>query len=208
MEFDHWLFMPEVSNNQNIRMQEIELLSGLNQNKQEAFRQLIELYQDKIFRVCYGLLQNHEDAEEIAQDVFVEVYRSIQKFKGDSSLSTWLYRIAVNKSLNQIKKNKSKSWLVFIDTLFPQSEQDAVTKGSFTPGPDRILERKESAGIVEDILNKLPENQRIAFTLHKYEDLPHKQIAEIMSVSVPSVESLIFRAKENIKKKYSDKLRR
>ena len=189
-------------------MQEVELLSGLTQNKQEAFRQLIALYQDKIFRVCYGLLQNREDAEEIAQDVFVEVFRSIQKFKGDSSLSTWLYRIAVNKSLNRIKKNKNKSWLVFIDTLFPQSEQNAVTKGSYTPGPDRILERKESTGIVEDILNKLPENQRIAFTLHKYEDLPHKQIAEIMSVSVPSVESLIFRAKENIKKKYSDKLKR
>jgi len=188
-------------------MQEVELLSGLTQNKQEAFRQLIELYQDKIFRVCFGLLQNREDAEEIAQDVFVEVYRSIQKFKGDSSLSTWLYRITVNKSLNRIKKNKSKNWLVFVDALFPQNEQDQVTKGSYMPGPDKILERKESAGIVQDILNKLPENQRIAFTLHKYEDLPHKQIAEIMSVSVPSVESLIFRAKENIKKKYSDKLR-
>jgi len=206
--FDHWFFLTEVSNNQNIRMQENELLSGLIQNKQEAFRHLIELYQDKIFRVCNGLLQNREDAEEIAQDVFIEVYRSIQKFKGESSLSTWLYRIAVNKSLNRIKQNKSKNWLVFVDVLFPHSEQEAVKNRSFSVGPDKILERKESEGVVGEILNRLPENQRIAFTLHKYEDLPHKQIAEIMSVSIPSVESLIFRAKENIKKKYSDKLKR
>lgn len=188
-------------------MKEAELLHGLRQNDQHAFRLLLNQYRDKIFRVCYGLLNNVEDAEEIAQDVFVEVYRSVHKFKGESTLSTWLYRIAVNKSLNLIKKNKNKSWLILMDTLFPQGKTETLRSERANPGPQLILERRESEKKVEEILNRLPENQRIAFVLHKYEDLPHKEIAEIMKVSLPSVESLIFRAKDTLRKKYSEKIR-
>lgn len=188
-------------------MKEAELLDGLKQNDQQAFRMLLNQYRDKIFRVCYGLLNNVEDAEEIAQDVFVEVYRSVHQFKGQSALSTWLYRIAVNKSLNLIKKNKTKTWLVLMDTLFPQSRNEPAAPERSDPGPQRILERKESEKHIQDILNRLPENQRIAFTLHKYEDLPHKEIAEIMALSLASVESLIFRAKDTLRKKYSEKLK-
>lgn len=184
-------------------MKESEIINGLKNNNQEVFRYFVMQNQVRIIRVCMGLLQNREDAEEIAQDVFIEVFRSIANFKGQSSLATWLYRIAINKSLNLLKKNKSRKWLVNFESLFYQGEKDTEGTVNNSERPDGKIEQKEMNIIMQKVLNQLPEKQRIALTLHKYENISHKEIAEIMSVSVPAVESLIFRAKNQIRRKYS-----
>ncbi len=180
-------------------MNEAEIIQKLQQDNEQAFRQLVENYQKRVVNTCYGLVQNTEDAEDIAQDVFVEVYRSIQNFRADAKLSTWLYRIAVNRSLNHIRDNKKRKWF--------QSFEDAVKEKKAgllhyaTENPDTELENLQRANILHEAISSLPENQKTAFTLNKYEELSYKEIAEIMDVSVASVESLIHRAKTGLQKK-------
>ena len=183
-------------------MTETELLDGLMQKDQKAFRSLVEKYQDQVFRTSLALVKNVEDAEDITQDVFIEVYQSITKFRGDSLLSTWIYRVTINKSINLIRKNKRKDSFISFSDLFKSKKDKEITVEtplSYTATPS--LENDEKSRILKKAILSLPENQRIAFTLHKIEELPHKEIARIMDSSVSSVESLIFRAKQTLQKK-------
>ena len=101
-------------------MNEIEFIQSLQQGNQQAFAELVELYKNKIFNTAIGILQNEHDAEEIAQEVFIEVFRSIKNFKNDSSLSTWIYRITVNKSLDHIRKSKRNKRFGIVVNLFKE----------------------------------------------------------------------------------------
>ena len=96
----------------------MEFVKEISSGNQQAFRLFVEKHQLSVIKVCNGFLHNHEDAEDVTQEVFVEVYQSIHKFRGDSKLSTWLHRIAVNKSLNHLRKNKIKKYLDNIESFF------------------------------------------------------------------------------------------
>jgi len=144
-------------------------------------------------------VQNTEDAEDIAQDVFVEVFRSIHSFRADAKISTWLYRIAVNRSLNHIRDNKKRKWFQSFDDVVKEKNAQLQHQASENPGTE--LENLQRANILHEAIGTLPENQKTAFTLNKYEDLSYKEIAEIMDTSVASVESLIHRAKTGLQKK-------
>lgn len=175
-------------------------ISELKLGSENTFKQLVNLYKNKVINTCFGFVHNRTDAEDIAQNVFIEVYESVQNFKEDSSLSTWIYRIAVNKSLDFIRKtNRKKRWsqLTRIN-LEQKNEIDHWFMDEETP--HLLLEQKERINILNSAINKLPANQKIAFTMHKYEKLSHKEIAEILNVSISSVESLMHRAKLNLQK--------
>lgn len=183
-------------------MSETEIIHKLQQGNEQAFKQLVENYQKLVVNTCFGIVHNTEDAEDIAQDVFIEVYRNIQKFKGDSKLSTWLYRIAVNRSLNHIRDNKKNKWFrSFEDEVTAKNRQLQQIQSSKTDQPEFELENKQRAIILHEAINSLPENQKVAFTLSKYEELSYQEIAEVMELSVSSVESLLFRAKKGLQKK-------
>lgn len=183
-------------------MSETEIIHKLQQGNEQAFKQLVENYQKLVVNTCFGIVHNTEDAEDIAQDVFIEVYRNIQKFKGDSKLSTWLYRIAVNRSLNHIRDNKKNKWFrSFEDKVTAKNRQLQQIQSSKTDQPEFELENKQRAIILHEAINSLPENQKVAFTLSKYEELSYQEIAEVMELSVSSVESLLFRAKKGLQKK-------
>jgi RNA polymerase sigma-70 factor (ECF subfamily) len=183
-------------------MSEAEIIQKLQQGDEKAFRQLVENYRQLVVNTCFGLVHNSEDAEDIAQDVFIEVFRSVSKFRADSKLSTWLYRIAVNRSLNFIRDNKRRKFTQSLGEIFVPGKEKP---GSFSPekasAPDTEVENSERAEMLHKAIDSLPENQRVAFTLNKYDDLSYKQIAEVMETSVSSVESLIHRAKKNLQKK-------
>ncbi len=185
-------------------MTDNELLTGIKNGDQQAFNLLVDKYQQSIIRTCLGLLQDDNDAQDIAQDVFVEVFQSVHKFRADSSIATWLYRIAVNKSINLLKKNRRKKWVVSIESFIAGKQLSDVMPAGNQMIPDNQMIRKEELQRLKDAVNYLPDSQRIAFTLHKYEELPYKQIAEVMNTSLSSVESLIFRAKSNLKRKLSE----
>lgn len=182
-------------------MHDQELIDQIIKNDQDAFRQLVEQYQDMVFRTCQGLLHNNAEAEDITQEVFVEVYRSISYFRGESKLSTWLYRIAINKSLNQLKKIQRKASWLRIDDLLPGRKGEKTELS--IPGLNNAnpLEQEELGRILKAAIDSLPENQRIAFVLAKYDELSYKDIAEVMNSSVSSVESLVHRAKTSLQKK-------
>ena len=175
-------------------MNETELIHKLIEKEEDAFRVLIDAHQKHIYKVCMGFLHDREEAEDITQEVFLEVCQSISYFKQTSSLSTWLYRIAVNKSLNHVKRQKVKR-------LYINFQEAIGIKNTVYTNSHVMLEQKEQKTQLAKALDSLPENQRIAFTLAKYDDLSYEEIAAVMNISLSSVESLIFRAKANLKKK-------
>jgi RNA polymerase sigma-70 factor (ECF subfamily) len=180
-------------------MNETEIIQKLQQGNEPAFKELVETYQKLVVNTCFGLVQNTEDAEDIAQEVFIEVFRSIQNFRADAKLSTWLYRIAVNRSLNHIRDNKRSKWFQSFDDVVKGKTLLLNHYASENLGAE--LENMQRATILHEAIGLLPENQKTAFTLNKYEDLSYKEIAEIMDTSVASVESLIHRAKTGLQKK-------
>lgn len=147
------------------------------------------------------MLQNSEEAEEAAQDVFIEVYKSVDKFRGDAKLSTWMYRIATTKSLERIRKQKTQKRFAFFQSLTGGDKDYETANHATFEHPGVVLENKEHAQTLFNTIKTLPDNQRIAFTLHKVEGLPYQEIAEVLETSVSSVESLMFRARKNLKQK-------
>ena len=166
------------------------------------FKQIVMDHQERVMNTCYRFVHNREDAEDVAQDVFMEVHRSIDQFRGDAQFSTWIYRIAATKSLDFIRKKKRKKRFGHIVSIFGgEEEKDAQIAAKDIPDPEMTLEQKERQEILKQAVASLSENQRIAVTLSKYEGFSYNEIAEIMDTSVSSVESLIFRGMQNLKKK-------
>jgi len=166
-----------------------------------AFKDLVELHQDLVLNICYRFLHNRQDAEDMAQEVFIQAHRSISRFRGDAKLSTWLYRIAVSKSLDFIRmKNRKKRFSSIKNALGISRQADDIPSPEGT-NPDTVAERKERLQILQNALNTLPENQRIAITLSKYEGFSQQEIAGVLGTTVSAVESLVHRAKQNLKKK-------
>jgi RNA polymerase sigma factor (sigma-70 family) len=142
-----------------------------------------------------GFLQQPQEAEDIAQDVFVRIYQSIKDFRHESGLGTWIYRIAVTKSLDQLRKNKRRR---MYGSIFPFFGKEEEQPDFLHPGIK--AEQKENSIVLFRAMNKLPENQKAAFILQKLEGLSQEEIASVMKTTVSSVESLIQRAKQNLRK--------
>lgn len=183
-------------------MDDFENIEQLKQGSEKAFKQLVEKYQGLVVNTCFGIVHNKADAEDVAQEVFIEVFRSVQNFRADAKISSWLYRIAVNRSLNHIRDNKKRKWFQsFEDSDDNKKSSVNHLSASKTDTPEFEIENSQRAQWLHEAIDSLPENQKIAFTLSKYEDLSYKEISEVMDLSVSSVESLLFRAKKNLQKK-------
>lgn len=181
-------------------MEDKQFLSDLKQQKQIAYSKLLDEYQARVFNTCLSFVPNMEDAEDIAQEVFIEVYNSITKFKGNSKLSTWIYRISVNKSLEFIRKKNTKKRFGFMQSItgntIPVDKSSYFTEYNH---PGVQLENKERNEMLYKAINKLPESQKVVFTLHKIDGLSYKEVSDITEKSISSIESLLFRARKNLK---------
>lgn len=180
-------------------MTEQELVALLQQKEEAAFKELVTLFQHKVYNTAMGLLQNARDAEDIAQEVFIQVYKSISKFKGDSSLTTWIYRITVTKCLDFLRRKKRIRRFGFMHTLFGEDNKPFYEPED-TTHPGVQLDQKENAAILFKMINKLPESQKTAFILNKIEELSYREIAAILKTTEAAVDSLLQRARINIKK--------
>ena len=168
-------------------------------------QQLVESYKKLVFNTAINFLQHREEAEDITQEVFIEVYQSLSKFKEQSTISTWIYRITVNKCLDHLRAKKRHKRFGFITSLFHQETGEVLHEVSHFDHPGIELEKKEKARILFQAINTLPENQKTAFILWHIEELPQKEIAQIMQTSVKAVESLLQRAKSNLRKELEKK---
>ena len=180
-------------------MNELELIQQLRAGDELAFKSLVENYQDLVYNTALGVVQNSEDAEDVAQEVFIQVFRSIDQFKGDARLSTWIYRITTTKALDHIRSRKRKKRFAFITSLFGANDELIHEPIDFQH-PGVTLDRKEQAALLFRMIEQLPDNQKVAFTLHKTEELSYQEIADVMQLSVSAVESLLFRARQNLRK--------
>lgn len=182
-------------------MEEQKLLESLKSHEPDAFKVLVEQHQEKVRNTCYRFVRNKEDAEDVAQEVFLEVYRSVKHFREEAQLFTWIYRIAVNKSLDFVRKRRRKKRFAQVLSLFGVGEEEKELQLPSAEDPHEDLERRERMHILSQAVDTLPESQKVAITLSKYEGLRNNDIAEILDTSVSAVESLIHRAKENLRKR-------
>ena len=180
-------------------MTESELIQGLRNGDEGAFKELVDTCQDRVFNTAIGIVQNAEDAEDVAQEVFIQVYRSIHQFKGEAKLSTWLYRIATTRALDLLRSRKSKKRFGLMQRLFGDGNEPLHELPDFNH-PGVALDRKENAARLFKAIAQLSDNQKTAFTLHKLEDLSYQEVSDVMQTSVPAVESLMHRAKQNLRK--------
>ncbi len=179
-------------------MNETALIHELKQGNAQAFTQLVEAYQHLVYNTVLSIVQQSEEAEDAAQEVFVQVYQSIKSFRGDSKLSTWLYKIAVTTALECERKKKTKKRISLVKNLIGIGTKEEETISDFHH-PGIALDNKEQAAILFKALKQLSENQRIAFTLIKVEGLSYDEVSKVLNVSVKAVESLMHRGKENLR---------
>lgn len=180
-------------------MTEQELIAGLLKGDENAFKTAVNTYKDMVYNTVLGFLQNTVDAEDVTQDVFIKLYENIGSFKQQAKLSTWLYRISITQAMDLVRYRNRKKRGGFIISLFNHNQELLYEPPDFDH-PGVLTENREQAGILFKAINKLPENQKTAFLLQKTQDCSQQKIAEIMQMSEGAVESLLSRAKANLKK--------
>ena len=173
-------------------------IKNLISGKEWAFRALVKEHQSRVFHHAMQILRNREEAEDVCQETFIQVYESIKSFKGQSSLSTWIIRIAINKALEKLRKEKRRTQLSALLPWWMPNESNSYESTELHP--DIQLENKEKALTLYRAIDRLNPNQRVAFTLIKLDEMSYAEASELMNLSIKAIESLVSRAKENIKK--------
>lgn len=173
-----------------------ELIKRIYNGETKLFELLVDKYGQRIYTLCYGVLHNSLDAEDATQEVFLNIYMSLKNFKGSSTLYTWIYRIALNSSLEYLKR-KSNAQCKKTESI--TDNRLIVSIASLNELPDKLLVDKDNEKLIADALNAIPEKQRKVFLLKKYEYLSQKEIADIMCLSEGVVEQLFQKAKHSLK---------
>lgn len=168
------------------------LLQKCKKGDLEAFEKLIDSYQKKVFNLCYRYLDNYDDAEELSQEVFIKVYRAISGFKEESSLGTWIYRIAVTTCIDELRKKKKY-------TAVSINQDNGLELQDTEPGLYDNYEKKETKKAIEDAIKSLHYDHRIVVVLRDMQGFSYEEISEIIDVPLGTVKSRIKRARENIK---------
>ncbi|NTU58158.1 MAG: RNA polymerase sigma factor [Chlorobiaceae bacterium] len=162
------------------------------------FSDLVAEHQEMVVNTCFRFVLNREDAEDLAQEVFVEIYRSIDKFREESKLSTWIYRIAISKSLDHLRRLKRKKRFSSLKRIIGVDDPAETIAAPDHDNPADVLADKERVAVLQDALGALPDNQKTAFLLSKQDGYSNQEIADILQTTIPAVESLIHRAKKNL----------
>jgi RNA polymerase sigma-70 factor (ECF subfamily) len=172
-----------------------DLVDAALAGDREAFDAIVERHRRHVYQLCYRFVGNHEDASDLAQDVFIRAYRGLKTFKGQASLGTWLYRIAVNVSLNRVGVKTPRP--VSLEPLLAGNDERLASTAE--SAADALL-RGERAEQVRAAIARLPKKQRATLILRVYHDLPHEEIAGILGNSVGAVKANFFHALNNLKK--------
>lgn len=168
------------------------LVDRVKNGDREAFTTLMERYQQKVFQTSMGFLHNQADAEDLTQEVFIKSYKSMKSFRGESSFGTWIYRITVNKAINQLRRNKLRAF-AGLDAI--KGEDSTADTNADAP-----LLRKEQKEQIKKALTRLNNTQKKVFVLFYYQELNLKEVAEVLELSPKATESLLFRARKKLQK--------
>ena len=179
-------------------MNEQELIGRLRQGDEPAFRWLVDNFSHRLHHTVLNIVQDRDDAEDVLQETFIQVHGSIGSFKGESKLSTWVHKIAIRKALEKLRKRKTRQRIQSIILWWMPDEKRSVDVVEMNPGI--AAENKEKATALFKAIDQLPENQKLAFTLIRVQGMKYDEVTEIMGLGVKAIESLLSRAKENLKK--------
>lgn len=177
---------------------EIELVKSAMGGDTRAFELIVNAYKEKVIHICFSYCNNWQDAEDIAQDIFVEVYKSLRKFNEKSSFSTWLYRIASNKAIDYLRAQKRLKRGSGLLSRIAEDNYLAMNASTGTYASDEIIQEQRKEFLYAG-LAKLADRQRKAFVLTQIEGLSQKEVAEVMETTVKSVEVLVVRARKKLK---------
>lgn len=175
-----------------MKKEDAMLVAEFQGGNQRAFDELASRYKRRIYGIAYKMTDNHEDALDVSQEVFIRVYKSISKFKGRSSFNTWLYRITVNYCINYLKNRSRHKHLPFDETMEVSEGRSLVSE--WWSNPQKALENKEFQQDLAFAIGSLPVRQRTVFVLRHLEGLSHKEIAGILRCSIGNVKANLFRA--------------
>ena len=198
---------PSAGQTTPVQVEEMELVKRARKGDLTAYDDIVRRYQERIYATIYHMTANHEDANDLAQDAFIKGFQALRSFKGGSSFYTWVYRIAVNKTINFLKQRKNRAHLSLDDLDFnAEHDPDLVALIS-----DKTPRREAGLAELQEKLNvamqKLSEPHRLVVTLHDVQGLSHEEIAEIMDCNIGTVRSRLFYARQQMQAYLSDYLK-
>lgn len=185
-----------------MRRSDVELMAEVARGETSAFKEIVERYQNQVMSTVYRFTGDYYQAEDLTQEVFIRVFKSAKRYRPKAKFRTWLFKIVVNLCLNY-KRDKSRNRTQSLDAPLITNDGELMREVSTPPGdiPDIALEEREMRRKVRDAVDSLPENQRLAVILQRFEEMSYKEISESLGISVSAVESLLFRARRNLKLK-------
>ncbi|AMR29692.1 RNA polymerase subunit sigma-70 [Hymenobacter psoromatis] len=175
------------------------MVAQLRQGSEAAFRTLVARYQDRIYSTAFSLLRSAEEAEDVAQEVFVEVYQTVARFRGEAALSTWLYRLATSRALQHRRRLQAKKRFAYFTSLLGFDNQ-VLHEPPDHAHPLALLEGQQQLALLLHHIGRLPGPQQVAFTLRHEQELSYEAIAAVLDTTVSAVESLLFRARQTLRR--------
>lgn len=179
-------------------LSDVQLVGRLKRGENDAFEEIVRRYETKVYSLARGLTHSEEDAQDAMQDAFLSVFKNIGKFKEESSLSTWIYRITVNSSLMKIRKRRQDDKNVSIDDYMPSFDETGhrvAVVPDWHPAVDQLLLNKELGGLLRKWIGELSPEYRTVFLLRDQEGLENEEVAAVLKLSVPAVKSRLHRAR-------------
>jgi RNA polymerase sigma-70 factor (ECF subfamily) len=183
---------------QTVPMDETALVRGAKNGDLEAYDQLVRLYRERIYATIYHMTANHEDANDLAQESFIKAFQALKSFKGGSSFYTWLYRIAINKTINFLKQRKNRIQISLNDLDFNAEHDPDLVALISDKTPRREADLRELQEKLNTALLKLSEPHRLVVVLHDVQGLSHDEIAKVMDCNIGTVRSRLFYARQQL----------
>lgn len=190
-----------------VETHETELVTRARQGNLEAYDELVRRYQERIYATVYHMTANHEDANDLAQEAFIKAFHALKSFKGGSSFYTWVYRIAVNKTINFLKQRKNRSQMSLDDLDFNAEHDPDLVALISDKTPRRDINLAELQEKLNAAMQKLSEPHRLVVTLHDVQGLSHEEIAKIVGCNIGTVRSRLFYARQQLQAHLSDYLK-
>jgi RNA polymerase sigma factor (sigma-70 family) len=169
---------------------DLELVELFQKGNEASFNELVRRYQEKVYWIAHRFVNDHDQADDITQDVFVKIYSALKQFRGESGFYTWLYRITVNVALNALRKQRLKDF-IRIDEFFETADDE-------NDQPDIQFEKDEQQKLIEEAIAKLPEKQKAVFILRYHEELSYEEISLILKTSIGGLKANYFHAAKKI----------
>lgn len=183
------------------RKKDLDLIERVLNGDERAYERLVTDYHNLVFGIVLRLVGNKTDAEDLVQEVFVKVYRYLDRYNGEFAFATWIIKIASNHSIDFLRKSKLKTTSLDVNADEKESSGSFKQYAANTPAPDKVLLKKEQKKIIEDAIDELPEKYRVIIVLRHTEEKNYDEIAMLLNIPIGTVKARLFRAREMLNKK-------